>query len=187
MPFSDWVVRSVEVGQAEQGSQNTSCAKKLKNNVKGRIEMSEIPIGMAASEGVVLTVFTDLKNGKIEDATALFAEDFRFKDHGIGLEFKDKERLSEFFHKIRELYPDSVLLTETIFVSGDHVITEWTLKNTLREPFYGQLSRQVRVSLQGVSLVRTVNGKITDWADYYDGLTSRRTALASYFTEWIEL
>jgi len=31
------------------------------------------------------------------------------------------------------------------------------------------------VSAHGASIVRTDNGKITDWADYYDGLTSRRT------------
>ena len=148
--------------------------------------MNEILIGKAASEGVVLTVLTDLKNGKIDEAIAGFAEEFRFKDQGIGLEFKDKERLAEFFHKTRELYPDSVLLTDTIFVSEDHVITEWTLQATLTEPFYGQLTRKVRVSLRGVSIVRTENGKITDWSDYYDGLTSRRTALASYFTEWVE-
>jgi hypothetical protein len=34
--------------------------------------------------------------------------------------------------------------------------------------------------------LRTENGKVTDWADYYDGLTSRRTALAAHFTEWID-
>ena len=148
--------------------------------------MSEIPIGIAASEGVVLAVLTHLKHGKIDDAIARFAEEFRFKDHGIGLEFKDKERLREFFQKTRELYPDSFLQTDSIFVSGDHVITEWTLQATLKEPFYGDLSRKVRVSVQGVSIVRTHNGKITDWADYYDGLTSRRTALASHFKEWVE-
>ena len=38
-----------------------------------------------------------------------------------------------------------------------------------------------------VSIGRTENGKITEWFGYYDGLTSRRTALASYFTEWVEL
>jgi len=142
---------------------------------------------MAASEGVVLTVLTDLKNGKIEDAIARFAEEFRFKDHGIGLEFKDKERLGEFFQKARELYPNSFLQTDTILVSGDHVITEWTLQATWPEPFYGQLSREVRVSLHGISVVRTENARITEWSDYYDGLTSRRTALAAYFTEWVEL
>ncbi len=58
------------------------------NKMKGRLEMSEI--GVAASEEVVLSVVTHLKNGKIEDALAGFAEEFRFKDHGIGLEFKKK-------------------------------------------------------------------------------------------------
>jgi ketosteroid isomerase-like protein len=149
--------------------------------------MRETPAGMADLEGVVLTVLMHLRNGKIDDATARFAEKLRFKDHGIGLEFKDKERLREFFQKTRELYPDSVLLTETIFVSGDHVITESTLQATLTEPFYGGLARKLPVSLQGSSIVRTDNGKITDWADYYDGLTSRRTALASHFKEWVEL
>ena len=149
--------------------------------------MNEILIGKAASEGVVLTVLTDLKNGKIDDAIAGFAEEFRFKDHGIGLAFTDKERLAEFFHKTRELYPGSFLQTDTIFVSGDHVITEWTLRTTITEPFYGGLSRKVPILLHGASIVRIHEGKITDWSDYYDGLTSRRAALASYFTEWVGL
>ena len=38
----------------------------------------------------------------------------------------------------------------------------------------------------GASVVRTENGRITSWSDYYDGLISRRTALASYFIEWVE-
>ncbi len=125
--------------------------------------MSEIPIGVAALEGVILTVLTHLNNGEVDDAVTRFAEEFRFKDHGIGLEFKDKERLREFFQK------------------------KWTLQTTLIEPFYGALSRKVRVSLQGASIVRTDKDMITDWSDYYDGLMSRRTALASYFTEWVEL
>src|SRR5258708_17043215 len=149
--------------------------------------MSEIPIGVAALEGVISTVLTHLNNGEVDDAVTRFAEEFRFKDHGIGLEFKDKERLREFFQKTRELYPDSFLRTDTILVSGDHVIIEWTLQTTLIEPFYGALSREVRVSLQGASIVRTDKDMITDWSDYYDGLMSPRTALASYFTEWVEL
>jgi len=155
--------------------------------MKGSTEMSEIPIGVAGLEGMLSTVLTHLNNGEVNDAVTRFAEDFRFKDHGIGLEFKDKEHLREFFQKIRELYPHSYLQTDTILVSGDHVIAEWTLQTTLTEPFYGGLSRKVRVSLQGASIVRTDKGMITDWSDYYDGLVSRRTALASYFTEWVEL
>ena len=149
---------------------------------------SEIPIVKAvASEGVVLTVLSYLKDGKIEKALANFAEEFRFKDHGIGLEFADKKRLAEFFEKTRELYPDAGLQTDAVFAIGDHLITEWTLQATLTEPFWGGLKRNVKVSLHGASIVRIDNGKITDWAEYYDGLTSRRTALASHFAEWVEL
>jgi ketosteroid isomerase-like protein len=149
--------------------------------------MSEIQMEIATQGEVVCAVLMHLENGKINDATACFAEKFEFKDRGIGLEFKDREHLEEFFQKTRELYPDSSLQTDTIFVSGDHVITEWTLRTTIAEPFYGGLSRKVPILLHGASIVRIYDGKITDWSDYYDGLTSRRTALASYFTEWVGL
>ena len=149
--------------------------------------MSEMVIGMAAPEGVALTVLTHLKNGKIDDAIARFVEKLTFKDHGIGLEFKGTERLAAFFQKTRELYPDSCLETDTIFVSGEHVIMEWTLHTSVTEPFYGGLSRKVHVSVHGASIVRPENGRITEWADYYDGLTSRRTALAAHFKAWVEL
>ena len=149
--------------------------------------MSEIQMEIATQREVVCTVLMHLENGKIGGATACFAEKFEFKDRGIGLEFKNKERLAEFFQKTRELYPDSSLQTDAILVSGEHVITEWTRKTTITEPFYGGLSRKVPISLHGASIVHIENGKITDWSDYYDGLVSRRTALASYFTEWVEL
>ena len=149
--------------------------------------MSEMAVEMTASAGVVLSVLTHLNNGKVDEAIALFAEEFKFNDHGIGLEFEDKERLAEFFRKTRELYRDAELRTDTIFLRGDRVVAEWTIRATLIEPFYGGLSRKVPISLHGASIVRTENGKITDWTDYYDGLTSRRTALAAHFEEWVEL
>ena len=86
--------------------------------------MVEMLVGIEALEGLVLTVLGHLRNGKIEDAVARFAEEFSFKDHGVDLEFKNKERLAEFFRKARELYPDSLLQTDAIFVSGDRVVTE---------------------------------------------------------------
>jgi hypothetical protein len=41
--------------------------------------------------------------------------------------------------------------------------------------------------LHGASIIRIENGKVSEWSDYYDGLTSRRTALAAQFEEWVEL
>ena len=149
--------------------------------------MSEIAVRTTATAGVVLTVLTHVNRGKVDDAIALFAKEFRFNDYGIGLEFKDKGRLAEFFRKNRELFPDAELQTDTIFLRGDRVVAEWTLRATLVEPFFGGMSRKVPISLHGVSIVRTENGKITDWTDYYDGMTSRRTALAAQFEEWVDL
>jgi hypothetical protein len=102
------------------------------------------------------------------------------------LEFSDKHRLTEFFQKTRELYADYSLQTDQVFAIGDHVIMQWTLHVTIPQPFYAGLTRRIPISILGVSVVRTEKGKITDWADYYDGLTSGRTALAAHFTEWIE-
>jgi hypothetical protein len=103
------------------------------------------------------------------------------------LEFKDKERLAEFFTKTRESFPDSHLEIDAILLGVDHEIGEWTLRTTVTEAFARGLSRSHSVVVRGVSVVRTKDGKISEWADYYSGLESRRTALASYFTEWVEL
>ena len=149
--------------------------------------MSESAFETATSEQMVLPVLTRLDNGNIDDAIARFAEEFTFKDRGIGLEFKDKGRLTEFFQKTREYFPDSSLQVDSILMSLDHVVSEWTLHTSVTEPFYGALSRKLQILLHGVSVVRTKNGEITEWSDYYDGLTSRRTALAAYFTDWGEL
>ena len=78
-------------------------------------------------------------------------------------------------------------MTDTIFASGEDVIAEWTLHHTVSEPLFGGLSRRTPVELHGVSVVRAKNGNITHWSEYYDGLTARRTALAFYFTDWVEL
>ena len=148
--------------------------------------MTELSIATAAPDKIVLAVVSHVNESQIDDALALFADEFSFKDHGVGLEFNTKDRLAEFFRKARELYPDMFLQPETMFVSADHALTEWTLQTTLPEPFVGNLKRKVPISLRGASVVLTQNGRITQWSDYYDGLVSRRTALASYFTEWVE-
>jgi SnoaL-like polyketide cyclase len=149
--------------------------------------MNDIQLDTAVQREVVMTVLTHLKKGEIQDATACFAESFQFNDWGIGLEFSNRSRLAEFFQKTRELYPNSSLQTDRILVSGDHVITQWILHTVLTEPFCGGLLRKIPISLHGASIIRTENGKVKDWSDYYDGLKSRRTALATHFEEWVEL
>jgi len=104
----------------------------------------------------------------------------------LGLEFKDKGRLTEFLAKTRELFPDSERKVKTIFSSGDRVISEWTLTATQTDPFLG-VRLKVSICVQGISVVQIKNGKINQWSDYYDQLQSRRNGLAAWFTEWLEL
>jgi hypothetical protein len=149
--------------------------------------MSHVQLETAVQHEVALAVLTHLQKGEIGEATSYFAEKFQFNDHGIELEFTDSRRLADFFKKDRELYPDSSLRTDNVLVSGDYVTIQWMRHTVLTEPFLGGLSRKVQISLHGASIVRIENGRVTEWSDYYDGLMSRRTALADYFTEWIEL
>jgi steroid delta-isomerase-like uncharacterized protein len=149
--------------------------------------MSEVSVQTLSPQKVVSAVLRQLNQGQIEDATDCFAADFLYKDHGIGLEFRDKEGLTEFFRKTRELYPDYFLQADQTFVSGEHVITQWTLQVTISEPSYAGLTRRIPTSIAGASIVHVDNGKIARWADYYDGATSLRSAVAAYFTEWVEL
>src|ERR1700726_1224750 len=125
-----------------------------RNKTQRRTEMVEMLVGIEALERMVLTVLEHLRNGKIGDAIACFAEEFSFKDHGVDLEFKNKESLAEFFRKARELYPDSLLQTDAIFVSGDRVITEWTLQANVTAPgYYAGVSLTFPVSVHGVAVV----------------------------------
>ena len=125
--------------------------------------------------------------GNVVEAAEQFRDRFKYTDHALGLEFKDKERLTEGLAKAREFSPDTQRTDNTIWSSEDGVITEWTLTATLSEPFLGGLMRRVPIRVQGMSVVQVKNGMISRWSDYYDQLTARRFGLASWFTERIEL
>ena len=127
------------------------------------------------------------RQGNLVELIEQFNNQFTFTDYALGLEFKDKERLTEFLAKTRERFPDSERRDNTIFSSGDRVITEWTLTATHAEPFLDGRPRKVPICVQGISVVQIKNGKISQWSDYYDQLKSRRQGVAALFTEWIEL
>ena len=134
--------------------------------------MNEAAMVAARHEEKVLSALSHLRNGNIEDALVEFAEEFCFTDRALELEFTDRKRLREFLLKERGLYSGSSFHIKKSVVTEDHVIAEWLLQYTVKESFYGDFSRDVPVSLQGVSVVRTREGKVTEWSDYYDGLIS---------------
>jgi steroid delta-isomerase-like uncharacterized protein len=145
------------------------------------------PAQAGAPDLIVQKVLAAWRQGNLVEGVNQFNDQFTFTDHAIGLEFKDKGSLTEFWAKIQERFPDSERTDNTIFSSGDRVIAEWTLTATHAEPFLDGSPRKVPISVQGISVVHTKNGKISQWSEYYDQLKSWRYSIAAWFTTWTEL
>jgi steroid delta-isomerase-like uncharacterized protein len=139
------------------------------------------------SDRILQTALAAWRQKNFVAAADQFNDQFTFTDHALGLEFKDKGRLTEFLAKIGERFPDSERRDNILFSSGDRVISEWTLTATQTEPFLGGRLRKVPICVRGISVVQIKNGKISQWSDYYDQLKSRRYDIAALFTDWIEL
>ena len=143
--------------------------------------------GVKSPKRILLSVVAALSGGKISEAVGAFSDQFTFTDNALGLAFNDKNRLTEFFQKSRELFPDTEVVVTSTFESGDHVIAEWKLTATEVVPYFGSTNYRRPFSLPGVSVVEVKDGRIINWLDYYDLPTSRRMRLGAFFEEWIEL
>jgi hypothetical protein len=64
-----------------------------------------------APRSILQSALAALSDGRISEAVAQFDDGFNFNDHALALEFTDKLRLTEFFQKTRELFPDTTLLS----------------------------------------------------------------------------
>src|SRR6266481_7946718 len=144
-------------------------------------------VEVAAPDRILQIALAAWRQGNLVELRDQFNDQFTFTDHALGLEFKDKERLTKFFAKLREHFPDSERRDHTVLSSGDRVVNEWTLTATKAEPFLDGRPRKAPINMRGISVVQIMNGKISQWSDYYDELQSRRQGVAAFFTEWIEL
>jgi steroid delta-isomerase-like uncharacterized protein len=127
------------------------------------------------------------RQGNFVEVVGQFNDQFTFTDHALGLEFKDKGRLTEFLVKTRERFPDFERKANTLFSGGERVISEWTLTAAQTEPFLGGQLQEVPICVRGLSVVQIKNSKISQWSDYYDELKSWRYDVEAFFTEWVEL
>ena len=142
--------------------------------------------GVGAPQRIVQSVLEALSQGRISQAVDQFDGDLTFNDHALGLDFSDKGRLTEFFEKCREFFPDTAVKVNSIFECGDRVVAEWALNATETVPF-GPTQLRKPISVRGTSIVQIQNGRVTRWSDYYDSIASRRFKVAAFFEEWVEL
>ena len=140
--------------------------------------------GTSSPQLILQVALAALSEGKISEVVDQFDDHFTFIDHALTLEFADKGRLTEFFQKARELFPDSMLEVGSIFECGEHALAEWKPSVAQTVP-YGSVSYRFPIILPGSTIVRIKDGGIARWADY-DQNTSRRASLAVFFTEWVE-
>jgi len=134
---------------------------------------------------VLQSVLAALNQRNISRAVDHFADDFAFKDYGLNLEFTDKGRLTQFFQKSFEVFPDALVELVSTLQCGDYAIAEWKLTATEPESL-GSISYRLPIVLRGATVAQIGNGRAVRWSDYYDQLTSRRVRLGAFFEEWIE-
>ena len=149
--------------------------------------LDNVSVEASTPDRILQTALAAWRQGNFVEVADQFNDQFTFIDHALGLEFKNKGRLTEFLAKIRERFPDSERKDNTLFSGGDRVISEWTLTATQTEPFLGGQLRKVPICVRGISVVQIKNRRISQWSDYYDQLKSQRSGVAALFTEWIEL
>ena len=140
----------------------------------------------SAPRRIFESVLEELNRGKISQAVNQFEDDLTFNDHAVGLDFTDKGRLTEFFEKCREYFPDAAVEMISIFECGDGVVAEWKLNATETVPF-GSMQLRKPISVRGTSIVQIQNGRVTRWSDYYDSVATRRFKVTALFEGWVEL
>ncbi len=95
------------------------------------------PAEATSSDRILQIALAAWRQGNFVEVADHFNDQFTFIDHALGLEFEDKGRLTKFFAKIRERFPDSERRDNPSFSIGDDIISEWTLTATHTEPFLG--------------------------------------------------
>src|SRR5262249_8421092 len=120
--------------------------------------------GDSARKPILQSVLGALNEGRISEAVDHFDDRFSFSDHPLNLEFKDKGRLTEFFQKSRELFPDTVVEVDSSFQCEDYAVAEWKLTATQSVPYYGSTCFRIPISFRGTSIARIENGRITQWS-----------------------
>jgi hypothetical protein len=134
---------------------------------------------------ILESILAALNQGKVSEVADQFDDHFTFIDHALDIGFTEKDHLIEFFHKSRELFPDSAMKVDSAFACGDHAVAMWKLTATQTE-FYGSHHYRFPIMVEGLTIISVKNGRVVRWSDYYDRMTSRRVGLASFFKKWIE-
>ena len=102
---------------------------------------SPMRIRVSTPRSLLRAVLAALSQGTISEAVVSFGDHFTFNDRALGLEFTDRDPLTEFFKHSRKLFPDTALEVVSSYESGDTAFAEWKLTATW--PTYSAVKLEV--------------------------------------------
>src|SRR5262245_31413884 len=112
--------------------------------ISSRVSTDSELVGVRCPQRILQSVLAALSEGKISEVVGKFDDHFTFTDHALDLEFTDKPRVTEFFQKSRELFPDATVEVISTFESGNHAIAEWNPTAEQTVP-YGSLKLRLPI------------------------------------------
>lgn len=103
------------------------------------------------------------RKGNIDAADELVAENFRH--HAPFPTPQGREGFKQFLTQFRQAFPDSTSTTEDVVVDGDKVAVRYTARGTHQGEFMDVPATGNKITVQGISIYRVADGKVTDeWA-----------------------
>lgn len=94
-------------------------------------------------------------------ADTILAEEVVWHHPTLG-EIRGKEALVEVIREMHTAYHDLVDTVKHMIAEGDMVATHWSLTGTHRQPYRGAAPSGERVTWEGVTLHRIVDGRIAE-------------------------
>jgi steroid delta-isomerase-like uncharacterized protein len=126
---------------------------------------------MSEQQGIVQQFYDGFAAGDLDAATAVFADDVRMTDPGLGV-VEGLPGLRDYLDGLKVPVPDAKAIVERTFESGDTVIVEGRFTGTNTGPLEGpdgELPASGRtVDLPFADFSRLSDGKIVEYRTYYD-------------------
>ena len=116
---------------------------------------------------ILESILAALNQGKVSEVADQFDDHFTFIDHALDIGFTEKDHLIEFFHKSRELFPDSAMKVDSAFACGDHAVAMWKLTATQTES-YGSHHYRFPIMVEGLTIISVKNGRVVRWTTTSD-------------------
>ncbi len=94
-------------------------------------------------------------------AETILAEEVVWHHPTFG-EIRGRQAMLEVIREIHEAYPDLVDTVKHMLAEGDMVATHWSITGTHRQPYRGAAPSAQRLTWEGVTLHRVLDGRIVE-------------------------